>query len=421
MVTFSKVLNTFRLVRRKSRAPGPATSGGGLVTSAPCSTMSAAPVLRQADEFSVLVSEGADYDSVKITAPDGAWERRWPRQAPSQPPQQLGHPAPAVEPSASTASPAQRRVWDDAARAASAAVVFAASAVLLADSIPPGVRKHFQRGLQLLQDAIDADDAVVSGPVLARPSASETSSSEESATSYETLQIRPRASAAAAAPVPFTSAAEDRFSRPSIDRWLLDYWLGGGIHNDLAYIGDLIVDLARADESVLYRAYGTLFHVSVEFSNLDRFERSAVHPPVRTLVILSRQFPWPVEVHAQPEEPFVRIVDVLRMLRHMAHVTMRETEYQLALHAENGRRRMSRAHGRRARGIAPEHRGREPFCLVDFLGENTILGGLRKDVDNAMLKELIPQPWRTGTEETLHLVANFVSRAHVHDVLKAWS
>lgn len=358
MVAFSNVLDTLGFARFRRRARALAASDDDATLSAPRCT----PVLLQADEF----PEGADFERAKITTPDGAWERRWPRLAMQSDGAHAASPATLVA--------AQARTWD----AGVGAVTLTLSGVLLDDSIPPDARKHFRRGLKLL--AIAADDTAPASP-----------------SSNVPLRFQP-----------FTSPARDRHTRPSIARWLLDYGPDGGVHRHLARAGALIFDIAQPGYEVLYRPADTPSHVSVEIA---RFRCAAVEPRVRSLVVLSRQFPWEIDVRASAEDGYVRFGDVLSRMREVAREEMRGPEFHFALQTPGGRRRLGRV-------WVP---GAEPPCRVDCLGPCTILGSLRMDVENAMLREFTPPQWLPGTEKTLYLVAEFVPPADVRDILEAGS
>lgn len=363
MVAFSNVLDTLGFARFRRRTRAPVASDDDATLSAPRCT----PVLPQTYELSDSVTEGLDFESAKIATPDGPWERRWPRLA-HQPDE-----AHAASPATLVAAQAQR--WD----AGAGAVALTISAVLLEDSIPPDARKRLRRGLRRLDRAIAADDTAPASQV--------------------PLRFQP-----------FTSPARDRHTRPSIARWLLDYGPDGGVHRHLARAGALLFDIAEPGDEVLFRPSDTPAHVPVHIS---RFRCAAVEPRVRALVVLSRQFPWEVVVHASAEDGYVRFGDVLSRMREVAREEMRGPEFRFALQTPGGRRRLGHVWAR-AHDAEPPRR-------VDCLGQHTILGSLRMDVQNATLREFTAPQWLPGTEKTLYLVAEFVSPADVRAMLDAGS
>ncbi|EJD44368.1 hypothetical protein AURDEDRAFT_166458 [Auricularia subglabra TFB-10046 SS5] len=184
-----------------------------------------------------------------------------------------------------------------------------------------------------------------------------------------------------------------------------------GVHRQLSSLAQVKLDLAHGDHTVSYSAPHGTVHCDIPF---DLFTHPAVNPPVRRLVIISKQLPWPVEVSVEHSRAprFVRVADVLLQLQLAASTAMRQTEYLLARMTEGGARRMAIGYDLRGLGVDPRDHALdedEPFRRVDFLGQHSILGGLRKDVNNAVRNELIPQPRARETEETLFLVADFAS------------
>lgn len=165
-----------------------------------------------------------------------------------------------------------------------------------------------------------------------------------------------------------------------------------GVHRQLSPSGGLVVDLSHREDSALYRVPGEGGEAETGIP-FGLFAQPATNPPLQRLVIISKQLPRPVEVVVNERDRaqrFVRVCDVLRSLK----IAMTEHESALALHTPDGRARMRRGSKRRD----------EPMRRVDFLGEETVLRGLRKAVRN----ELYPDA-PADREKTVFLVAEFVS------------